>query len=792
MQSTCFASFDSSPDLLFVNRVYHTSQPTDIYFSSDGTKLFDGRSVLDLQTGAYRGLVSGGAPTPDFSATFKRAWHYESFSGGHPTIFRSNLFSPGLADFEASPDADFEVNVSGNRMFTVNRKTEFGSLRVYSLLEYTTGAELYRLIPDREDSEQITEATFSSSGQSVYEVHRTWPFGWIEQRNASDRALVRKLPFSLDTLVAGLDDNGLVLGMSSFDPTKYLVVDLQNSKTVCSLPKPPGSFQLIDSTRVLAASYATGSISLYSLATGAHIRDIPTNFASAASLSYDGSLLATVEGGYLRLRSAETGDEIRSLSTPRNSPLLVSANVTGTAYATYDDVHGLNIYDPFTGKVKAHRETFQGTPVNISLSNDERYLGVCFDLNSNLPYAWIIYDIAADKVIFENTEDYREKIRIEFSPDGDHFALTQGSTEITGDRTSRIYRLSNLGTRQSYVGNALSFSADGASFVISRPNPTDSFYQTVLICSLETGSVRQQFQVPVVPPMTLEWQVLSPNGKTYAYTSRYPTGWGIDFHGGFVSLANPDTSTTIDSRQILFSADSRHFFSRPSKPQGNFVYPDFLSGQVNGGSLFGGKADFAYYSDYRYLTTGGAHGKYLSPIAGGALLGQYDDDTIAIFRGPGSFGGIVKLSESKSDPAGKAVSVEFFDPKTGQLSKAVSSRLFSNGKVAVNPGIEDGLYDVRITVKHFLSKMLRSASLPTKNGDQVYALVNGDVDGDNAITVFDYSLLSDFYGEKESNAEWTVKNSEGFAPVDADLDEDGTVGFRDYEILSANFDKAGE
>ncbi len=70
--------------------------------------------------------------------------------------------------------------------------------------------------------------------------------------------------------------------------------------------------------------------------------------------------------------------------------------------------------------------------------------------------------------------------------------------------------------------------------------------------------------------------------------------------------------------------------------------------------------------------------------------------------------------------------------------------------------------------------------------------INGDIDNDNAITVFDYGVLSDYFDRNSGEPDWFDIGPNGFAPWDADLDGDGAVTVFDYGILSDNFDKNGD
>gem|GEM_PF-3515628 len=68
-------------------------------------------------------------------------------------------------------------------------------------------------------------------------------------------------------------------------------------------------------------------------------------------------------------------------------------------------------------------------------------------------------------------------------------------------------------------------------------------------------------------------------------------------------------------------------------------------------------------------------------------------------------------------------------------------------------------------------------------GCALATLVNGDIDGDNAVTVFDFDRLSQAFDTTSGDAAWDAS---------ADLDGDGLVTVFDYDILSRNFDLVGE
>ena len=71
---------------------------------------------------------------------------------------------------------------------------------------------------------------------------------------------------------------------------------------------------------------------------------------------------------------------------------------------------------------------------------------------------------------------------------------------------------------------------------------------------------------------------------------------------------------------------------------------------------------------------------------------------------------------------------------------------------------------------------------------------NGDVDGDDVVSVFDYIVLSDNFDKDETAANWNnPQNGTGTPPINwADLDRDGVISIFDYIQLSDNFDLSGD
>lgn len=91
---------------------------------------------------------------------------------------------------------------------------------------------------------------------------------------------------------------------------------------------------------------------------------------------------------------------------------------------------------------------------------------------------------------------------------------------------------------------------------------------------------------------------------------------------------------------------------------------------------------------------------------------------------------------------------------------------------------------VRVSAKgsHFLRRA-RTVTVASAGVTADFTLINGDVDGDNSVTVFDYDRLSAAFDATSGEPNWDEN---------ADLDGDGTVTVFDYDILSNAFDQTGD
>jgi len=96
---------------------------------------------------------------------------------------------------------------------------------------------------------------------------------------------------------------------------------------------------------------------------------------------------------------------------------------------------------------------------------------------------------------------------------------------------------------------------------------------------------------------------------------------------------------------------------------------------------------------------------------------------------------------------------------------------FSIGGKATVLGLQPGIYDLSLTGRHWLRRIISSIDLTTSNSVNT-TLSNGDSDGDGQVNLFDFVVLDMRFGSADTMA---------------DLDGDGNVNLFDYTIIDQYF-----
>ncbi len=135
--------------------------------------------------------------------------------------------------------------------------------------------------------------------------------------------------------------------------------------------------------------------------------------------------------------------------------------------------------------------------------------------------------------------------------------------------------------------------------------------------------------------------------------------------------------------------------------------------------------------------------------------------------------GKIIMNQFVGDRREYPTTVYVFDPNTG-MSRTMMAQQDSQGWFALH-WVPEGEWDILFLMPHFLGIKL-PFNLTNDIQDVMLSFVNGDADGDNQVTLYDYLVLDSLFGQANSMA---------------DLDGDGQVTLFDYLIIDSNFGAMG-
>lgn len=94
-----------------------------------------------------------------------------------------------------------------------------------------------------------------------------------------------------------------------------------------------------------------------------------------------------------------------------------------------------------------------------------------------------------------------------------------------------------------------------------------------------------------------------------------------------------------------------------------------------------------------------------------------------------------------------------------------------------------GTYDIAFKASHWLRRVVANVVVDSNGAAGVNAsLLNGDVNGDNVISIGDFNQLRSAFGSTSASGNWNPN---------ADLNGDGNVSIGDFNILRSNFGASG-
>jgi probable HAF family extracellular repeat protein len=106
------------------------------------------------------------------------------------------------------------------------------------------------------------------------------------------------------------------------------------------------------------------------------------------------------------------------------------------------------------------------------------------------------------------------------------------------------------------------------------------------------------------------------------------------------------------------------------------------------------------------------------------------------------------------------------------------------GNYEFTSGLPPGSYDVAFKGTHWLRKTLHNQAIGMfGTAGLSVSLANGDVNGDNLVSLGDFNLLRLAFGSTSSSSNWNSA---------ADLNGDGTVSLGDFNLLRHNFGSSGD
>jgi len=146
--------------------------------------------------------------------------------------------------------------------------------------------------------------------------------------------------------------------------------------------------------------------------------------------------------------------------------------------------------------------------------------------------------------------------------------------------------------------------------------------------------------------------------------------------------------------------------------------------------------------------------------------------------------GTVTLGNYPAGPNGVLVTVQLYDSGTTALVDSQNTTLDPSGSFTIQTGAPAGTYDVYVKASHWLRRRLANQTLGASGMSGLkFSLINGDINGDNTISLADLGQLKQAYGSVLWNSNWNPN---------ADLDGNGSVGLSDFGILKLNYGTSGD
>jgi probable HAF family extracellular repeat protein len=174
-------------------------------------------------------------------------------------------------------------------------------------------------------------------------------------------------------------------------------------------------------------------------------------------------------------------------------------------------------------------------------------------------------------------------------------------------------------------------------------------------------------------------------------------------------------------------------------------------------------------------------GRYIVGVGFNASTGR--NEAFLLDTGPRTFqiSGRLELRDFGGDVTQVPIRMELRQGGTPVRTETIY--LNANGDYVI-PNVENGTYDLAFKASHWLRVVV--AGIKVRNADVSgvdASLTNGDIDGDNEVTLVDFGALVVAFGSLPGDTMWNPE---------ADLDGDGEVTLLDFGILVRNFGTVGD
>ncbi|MCS6951106.1 MAG: dockerin type I domain-containing protein, partial [bacterium] len=165
---------------------------------------------------------------------------------------------------------------------------------------------------------------------------------------------------------------------------------------------------------------------------------------------------------------------------------------------------------------------------------------------------------------------------------------------------------------------------------------------------------------------------------------------------------------------------------------------------------------------------------YVADVRGGLLILRFTG--LARY----SVSGQVELQDFGGDLTQVPITIEI--RQDGNVVRTETLTLDAQGGYTLS-NLTPGTYDLAFKASHWLRRVVTVEVVSSDVLGVSVSLVNGDVDGDNDVSLLDFGELVAAFGSVPGDANWNAE---------ADLDGDGDVSLMDFSVLVRNFGEVGE